>query len=96
MVYGYYNCTSDVIDSRADKLEMIATYISTHSRGCISICALHRMAYKLIGRVKIMKKNLFKMKKNLSRNWDRLAIFLNEDFAIPIVDGESHPRRETP
>ena len=34
------------------------------------------------------------MKKKLSRNCDRLTIFLNEEFAIPIVDEESHPRRD--
>ena len=33
------------------------------------------------------------MKKKLSRNWDKLTFFLNEEFAIPIVDEESHPRR---
>ena len=33
------------------------------------------------------------MKKKLSRNWYKLTLFLNEEFAIPIVDEESHPRR---
>ena len=85
--YVYYICTSDVIERRADKLEMIATYITPHSKGCVSICALQKMAHKLIERVKIMKKNL-------SRNWDQLTIFLNEEFAISIVDKESQPQRD--
>ena len=65
---------------------MIAAYIATHSRGRISVHALLKKACKLIGRVKSMKKKL-------SRNWYKLTFFLNEEFAIPIVDEESHPRR---
>lgn len=44
--YVYYVCTSDALESRTDKLEMIATYIATHSRGCISVHALQKKACK--------------------------------------------------
>ena len=47
------------------------------------MCMLQKKACKLIGRVKSMKKKL-------SRNWYKLTFFLNEEFAIPIVDEESH------
>jgi Mg2+ and Co2+ transporter CorA len=44
--YVYYVCTSDALESRTDKLEMIATYIATHRRGCISVHALQKKACK--------------------------------------------------
>ena len=37
--YVHYVCTSDALESRTDKLEMIATYIATHSRGRINVHA---------------------------------------------------------
>ena len=43
--------------------------------------------------VNLLEELKVSVKKKLSRNWYKLTFFLNEEFAIPIVDEESHPRR---